>query len=310
MWEAATGKLLWHKLLAPVISPSGWNARPAFVAFSGDGQLVVAAGRRDDPVTYSNGIVAIYEAATGRPVREADQKEIRWAALAPDGRMVVVATSHGGWDDTHFIGIEVETGRTRWTNPPEEQRAGFVQMAGMQFQPDSSLLEAAMRDGNVIRFNGLTGREQRRFLADGRTPEQQKAGRREDPDLFTAAFSADGRTMVSSSDEWVCVWDVEAGTLRRRIRHPNAHGCFLALSPDGKTVATSDVLYAGDPGEDKIRLYDIETGEPVLTLEPVDDRADVLAFSPDGTKLFTGFHRGSAIVWDVRREQGAPRARE
>ena len=26
VWEAATGKLLWHKLLAPVISPSGWNA--------------------------------------------------------------------------------------------------------------------------------------------------------------------------------------------------------------------------------------------------------------------------------------------
>ena len=26
----------------------------------------------------------------------------------------------------------------------------------------------------------------------------------------------------------------------------------------------------------------------------------VMAFSPDGTKLFTGFHRGSAIVWDVR----------
>lgn len=116
--------------------------------------------------------------------------------------------------------------------------------------------------------------------------------------------------MVSSSGEWVCVWDVEAGTLRRRIRYPNAHGCFLALAPDGKTVATSEVLYAGESGEDKIRLYDVETGQPVLTLEPLDDRADVLSFSPDGTKLLTGFRRGTAIVWDVHRGEGASRAKE
>ncbi len=310
MWEAATGKLLWHKVLAPVISSSGWSARPAFVAVSGDGRLVVVAGRRDDPVQYENGIVAFYEADTGLLVREVPQKEIRWAALAPDGRMVVVATSHGAWGDTHFIGIEVGTGRTRWTNPPADQQAGFVQMAGMHFPANSSSLEAAMRDGDVIRFNGLTGHEQRRFLADGRAPDQQKVGRPRNLFVFTAAFSADGRTMVSSSNEWVCVWDVETGALRRRIRYPNAHGCFLTLSPDGKTVATSEVLYAGDPGEDKIRLYEIETGDLVLTLEPVDERADILAFSPDGTKLFTGFHRGNAMVWDVRRDQKAPRAKE
>jgi WD40 repeat protein len=305
MWEAATGKLLWHKVLAPVMSSSGWNARPAFLAFSGDGWLVVAAGQRDDPIAYRNGIVVIYDAATGLLRRQADQQEIRWAALAPDGRMVVVGTSHGGWDDTHFVGVEVGTGRTRWTNPPEGQRGGFVQVAGMQFHPDSSLMEAALRDGNVIRFNGLTGREQRRFLADGRTPEQRKASRPRDPDLFTAAFSADGRTLVSSSDEWVCVWDVEAGALRSRIRYPDAQGCFLALAPDGKTIATSAVL-----GDSKIRLYDIDTGEPVLTLEPADDGANVLSFSPDGTRLLTGSLRGTAVVWDVRRRQGTPRAGE
>ncbi len=301
VWEAATGKLLWHKLLAPAIGLHGSNAGPAFVAFSQDGRRVIVAGRRDDPVKYTGGIVAVYGAATGTLEREADCQAIRWAALGPDGRMVVVGTSHGAWDDAHFVGIEVETGRTRWTNPPEEQRAGFVQLAGIQFASGSPFLEAAMRDGSVVRFNALTGREQRRFPAGGHTPDHQ---------IFTAAFSADARVMVASSGEWVCVWDVEAGTLRRRIRQTSTQGGFLALAPDGKTVATSELSYGGTIGDDKIRLYDVESGEPVLALEPVDDRAHVLSFSPDGTKLLTGFSRGSVIVWDVRRGQGASKSKE
>jgi len=51
--------------------------------------------------------------------------------------MVVVATSQGSRGDTHFIGIEVATGQTRWANPPVDQRAGFYPLAGMQFKARS-----------------------------------------------------------------------------------------------------------------------------------------------------------------------------
>jgi WD40 repeat protein len=300
-WDASTGKLIWHKLLAPVISRSGWNARPTFVGYSRDGRRVVAAGRRDDPVNFETGIVAIYEADSGKTVREVFQKEIRWAALAPDDRMVVVATSHGAYGDTHFIGVEVATGRTRWTNPPMDQRVAFKPVAGLQFEAKSPWFQAAFRGGDVIRFNALTGHEHRRFLADWRTEDQKKTGKPREPDMWEATFSADGRTLVSSEMEWIRVWDVETGTLRRTFRHPHQHGCNLTLAPDARTLATSDLLYGGDPGEDTIRLFDIETGQHVLALEPRDGRASVMAFSPDGTRLFTGFGLGSGIVWDVRR---------
>ena len=157
-----------------------------------------------------------------------------------------------------------------------------------------------MASGDVIHFDALTGKPQGRFLADWRSPEQRKAGRPRVPDLSDGVFSIDGRTLVSSSNEWVYVWDVGTGKLRRKVRHPHSHGCFLALAPDGKTLATSNVPYAGDFGDNTIRLYDVESGDQILTLEPRDDRGEVLEFSPDGTTLFTGFHRGSAIVWDVR----------
>jgi WD40 repeat protein len=301
VWEAATGKLLWNKLLARPNSPDGWNGFPAFVTFSRDGQLVVVAGRRDDPIERREGIIAIYEAGSGLRVREVYQRELWRAALAPDDRMVVVGTSYGSDGDTHFVGVEIGTGRTRWANPPQDQRAGFRQVVGMQFHANSPSLEVALKDGNVIRFNALTGHEQRRFLADGRTPEQRKAARPGRPDLlFTAGFDVDGRTLVSSSGEGLCVWDVESGTLRRRIRDPYAHRSLLILAPDGKTLATS-IEYAAASDDNRIRLYDIETGDPALALEPGNNMASVLAFSPDGARLFSGFHSGSGMVWEVRR---------
>jgi hypothetical protein len=53
-----------------------------------------------------------------------------------------------------------------------------------------------------------------------------------------------------------------------------------------------------------------KSGEPELIFEPVDERANLLAFSRDGTKLFTGFWRGSAIVWGVRRGQATMKLKD
>jgi WD40 repeat protein len=298
VWDAATGKLIWHKLLAPIVSVGGQAAAPACVDFSRNSKLLVAAGHRDHPSDSGKGIVMVYEAATGEVAREVPRGWLRLTAPAPDGRMVVVA------NDNCIVGIETVTGRPRWRTPTVNKPDTFVQPAALQFEANTTWFYVALKDGNVIRYNVLTGHEQRRFLVDGRTPEQRKAARSRDPVLSAAAFSGDARTMASFSERWISLWDVEAGMLRRRIRYPGAEGCLLALAPDGKTVAATDVRSDEDFGDDAIRLYDVETGDPVLTLDPADDRADVLAFSPDGTRLLTGSERGSAIVWDVRRGQG------
>jgi WD40 repeat protein/beta-lactamase regulating signal transducer with metallopeptidase domain len=303
VWEAKTGQLLWHKVPVPVLGPHDRNIIPAFVTFSRDERRVVAAGGRD----LTNGIVAIYDAARGLLVREVQPRELHYAALSPNREIIVVAASRGGFDVTQLQAIEVETGRMLWTAPPDGVRNAFFQLRAIHFRPDSASLDVAIGNGDVIRYDALTGKEQRRFVADARPAEQRKPAH---PLgvlqlLWLGAFSEDDRTLVSYVDRQVHVWDVDTGKLRRTIRHPYGPECFMGLSPDGKTLAMSDRLYAGEHGEDKIRLYDVETGKQALTLEPVDDRAEVLAFSPDGTKLFTGFHRGSAMVWDVRRGERA-----
>jgi WD40 repeat protein len=40
VWDAATGKLIWHKLLAPIVSLGGQAAAPSFVGFSRDSKRV------------------------------------------------------------------------------------------------------------------------------------------------------------------------------------------------------------------------------------------------------------------------------
>ena len=167
----------------------------------------------------------------------------------------------------------------------------------MHFRPSSPFFEVALKDGNVVRFNSLTGREQRRFLADWRTAAERERDNPNIPYLWEAAFSADGRVMISSIARWIHVWDAETGELKRRIASPHRPGCQLAVSPDGKTLAASDVF--ADRGQNAIRVYDAESGERLLVLDPGDDRAGVLCFSPDGRKLFSGFHGGTALVWDV-----------
>ena len=109
--------------------------------------------------------------------------------------------------------------------------------------------------------------------------------------------------------EWLYVWDTEMGKMLRKFRQPRDHRCRLVLSSDGRTLATSEYIYSNDYGEDTVRVFDIETAKQVLALEP-GSRASVMAFSPDGTRLYSGGSGSSGIVWDVRQRRAAQGAKK
>ncbi|MCM9077851.1 WD40 repeat domain-containing protein [Streptomyces spororaveus] len=106
------------------------------------------------------------------------------------------------------------------------------------------------------------------------------------PSTSALAFSADGRLMVTASDRSIEIWDSLDG---RRIGELEVHGTAvtaLALSPDGRTLATGS--YAGTA-----RLWDLTTPkalEPPLLghVGPIHS----MSFAPDGQTLLTADHRG------------------
>jgi WD40 repeat protein len=96
------------------------------------------------------------------------------------------------------------------------------------------------------------------------------------------------------------IWDASSGELRRScpMKYPARSGftCY-ALSPDGKTLATSD----GDWREPVIRLWDPHSGATLGQFRGHTRSITALAFSPDGKTLASGSGDTTVLLWDVPR---------
>ena len=72
------------------------------------------------------------------------------------------------------------------------------------------------------------------------------------------------------------------------MRHAGAAN-FVAFSPDRKQIASG--------GDDKIvRLWNPQTGDPVLELLKHDAQVSCGTYSPDGTRIVTGSYYGTLRV--------------
>jgi eukaryotic-like serine/threonine-protein kinase len=122
-----------------------------------------------------------------------------------------------------------------------------------------------------------------------------------DKQISFAAFGAGGRVLVLLHSDLtaheVIFYDLARPHQPPRSivgRHTSAN---LAVSPDGKLVASSDQGGA-------VRLYDPDKGELIATLHGHLNSALGLAFSPDGRRLISTSNGREAVkLWDVETRQ-------
>jgi WD40 repeat protein len=120
-------------------------------------------------------------------------------------------------------------------------------------------------------------------------------------DVHSAAFSPDGRQVVTVSGNEARVWDAATGQpLTPSLTHEGAVRS-AAFSPDGRRVVTASV-------DGTARVWDTATGQP-LTLS-LKHRGNVQSavFSPDGRRVVTASgdlqaRVGEARVWDAATGQ-------
>jgi RNA polymerase sigma factor (sigma-70 family) len=250
--------------------------------FGGHQNEVVAAALTPDGKTLvsasKDGAVYLWDLSTGQEVRHwrANAYGISALAVAPDGRSLAIAgdPTLGLWDTA--TGKEVRPFRGH------QGAAGAV-----AFAPDGKTLASGTWQDHTIRlWDVATGRERLRIKLP--MPKGHNYG---DVPL---AFAADGKVLLSGSADRmnpsIYFWDPATGKELRRIECPISR---LALSPDGKTLATT--------GWDKqVRLWDVGTGKEAARIPA---SASALAFSRDGRTLAYGGTDGVIHLWEAASGQ-------
>jgi WD40 repeat protein len=242
------------------------------LALSPDGRYALSCGADDT--------VRLWDVATGAEVRRFAQQAPTAVAFSPDGRLVLTGSRDclRAWDAR--TGQEVRSA----------VRAGAID-SFLIFSPDGLL--AVGTDGADL--PALWDTDSGEFL---RTFQPLEPGR-----TFGAAFSPDGRRLLSGWGTNAGLWDVGSGRLLRQYRWRDMVLGFVTFqtpygfSPDGRRgltgVSNVVVLFDVDSGEELRRFRGYRRGHR--------DWVTCVAFTPDGAWAVSGSRDTTLRLWRLPR---------
>jgi WD40 repeat protein len=177
--------------------------------------------------------------------------------------------------DGTVIISDVQSGKARFT---------LNNSAKVNFSPDGMKLACAYNDGNAGVFDLITGRELYR---------QRHGGT-----IDMIAFTQDGTKLVTvsnmdritdKSQHNIHIWDANTGRELQSLDDNTAR--FIVISQNGAKLAT-----VSDMEGLTIRVWDVRTGEEIHRLTS-DSSVNMMAFSPDGTKLAFADLDNKVSIW-------------
>ena len=118
-------------------------------------------------------------------------------------------------------------------------------------------------------------------------------------------LSPNGKTIASASGgKTIKLWDITTGKKIKTFEGHSQGVNRVSFSPDGKTIASAS-------GSGKIRLastnnivklWDINTGREITTLQGHSRLVNSISFSPDGKAIASASHDGTVILWNFDLE--------
>ena len=172
---------------------------------------------------------------------------------------------------------------------------GYTDPIGsIAFSPDGTFLasanenEGARSYGQIQLWNVTTRQHKTTFIG------KEVAGYYADLASFSSvSFSPDGETLAgkSSDDRTIFLWDVQTQQLKGTLARDGRDSVNpVGFSPDGQTLASGEI--------NGVRLWDVQTGQPKMTLWGHTETVRSVAFSPDGTVLASGAK--TVRLWDAK----------
>ncbi|HXY37143.1 MAG TPA: protein kinase, partial [Planctomycetaceae bacterium] len=126
-----------------------------------------------------------------------------------------------------------------------------------------------------------------RFTQNQRTFRGHKAG------VTSTSFSADGKRVVSSSEDGtVKVWETASGRLLATIDGQHGPVFSAAFSPDGKQIVS------GSFGN-TLSVWDLSNGRELLARTVHTRAVSSVAFGPDGKRIVSGSWDKTLKIWDA-----------
>jgi WD40 repeat protein len=244
------------------------------VAFDPGGG-VLAVGHVSFPAT---GEVSVWTIATGEVVTLSGfSGGVRSVAFSPDGHtLAVVAQGNDEQIGRYVRVVHLWDVRTRRATVLATRSGSYG--AAAAFHPGGDVLVGSGGlDGSVDLWNLATG--------EATVLTGHASG------VETVAFDPTGAVLATGSvDETVRLWDVATGRTTAVLEPRSGYVMSVALSPDGRTLATSSADQ---------RLWDVGSGEVVAVLHGHTDLVPAVAFSPDGRTLATASADRIVRLWDL-----------
>jgi|GEM_PF-462214 len=300
------------------------------LAFSGEGKRLFASitnwKKSGLGATTTGGEIVCLEIATGAKVAAFSVSISRGAdgmALSPDGKflafndgaelkihdaasgaMITTIAARLAFDPAfsfHPNSKEVATGSLQsvkiWdANTGREIRTLFghtANVVSVAYSRDGKRIAASASDGSIRVWDVTTGgetvvlRQLRHATALAFSP---------DGDQLMAAgnnyYQADDDRLSILYQGVVTVWDLSTSQEARLFRGQSRVGWGVALSPDGKLLASG-----GD--DSTVIIWDTGTRKAVHTLRGHKAAVYGVAFSPDGKQLASAGHDHTVKTWDV-----------
>lgn len=314
--EVATGKQLWGFTgkspfcSTPVFSADGrhlavarpddvllWDARTgrqgrrfpmrdggrSLVWLAPNGKTMAAAGDLGDIVWWSTPTGKVQRRwgfFNGKKPPRNEGPFAKPLIFSSDGQTVVYGVSGqktvGGewWNRELITARDTRSGKVLWTHEIDDWAIKTFSSVGA----DSRYATTRIADSITLRAL-MTGKELRKLKGT----EGAEGGR------FGLTISADGKWIASAHrDDSVCLWEAGTGKLRQRIKVRGEGLLTLALSGNGKVLATARGNW--------LRLWDTTTGKERPAFEGHREPVRGVAFTSKGSAYSVS--RQLACSWD------------